>query len=105
EGDERVLAAERNAREPRLEHVLAADGSEQRTTAHVYSPSIRGPKAFSIARRFTFWVAVTSPSSCSSSLGSSAKRLICSTWARSAFTSATTSPIRSCTSGLLDRSA
>ena len=52
-----------------------------------------------IASRFSFWVAVSSPSSWSSSLGIKRNFLICSTEANFSLVSLTTSWISSTTSG------
>lgn len=56
------------------------------------------------ALRFTFMVAVSSPSSWSSSFGSIRNRLICSTVANRSFTSSTTPCTSAITSGFEDRS-
>src|SRR5690606_9755302 len=84
-----------------------ADGGEElghHSPARAYMSSTRSWNIASMARRFTFWVAVSSPSSWSSSLGSIAKALICSTVLCRALTSLTTESTSSRTSGFSARS-
>jgi hypothetical protein len=73
-------------------------------TPRRYMPSMRSPKAPVMAARLTFWVAVSSPSSWSSSLGMSRNRLTVSERARRRLVSSTTSWTRASTSGFSDRS-
>ena len=69
-----------------------------------YIDSTRSSKTSAMAERLTFWVAVSSPSSWSSSLGSSRNALICSTWANRSLTVVTMPSTSSTTSGFSDRS-
>ena len=70
-----------------------------------YIDSINELNSSVMALRLTFCVAVTSPSSWSSSLGSRRNALMVSTWARSALASATALAMSSTTSALEVRSA
>src|SRR5690606_26125753 len=110
EREQRVDRAVAQAHAPRgeeLVHAVPPSASSAPTRAVTRSPYIsctRWWKARSIAERLTFCVAVSSPSSWSSSLGSIRKSLICSTGLCLLLTSSTTPRTRVRTSGFSERS-
>src|SRR5690606_8347088 len=93
ERHEGVLGAQGRALEQQLEEL-----------GHRYIASMTSWNSREMADRLTFWVAVSSPSSSSSSLCMSVKRFTVSTWARCSLASSTTPWISSTTSGFSVRS-